>query len=216
MDASHSSQSRLAVYARVVRTWMLHIVRRTDIGKWRRYDFPGEWDLRSRKIASLIPPGSTVHEFGAGASKLADHLSVGCTLISSDLVERYPGMPVFDLNRRPLPAIVGKQPLVAVLGGVLEYLSDPPAVTQWIARNFEYCIASYECANHTSGLIESVREWIRRNHEGWVNHYTQAGLLQLFSNAGFQLVETALWGDTDPGTIFVFRKHMAKDDPASA
>ena len=198
--------ARLAGYAKVSRTIALRLLRRTDAKKWREYSFPSEWDLRTRQIAAFVPSDSTVYEFGAGASKLAEHLPATCTLISSDVIERRPGMLVFDLNRRPLPSITGKRPRVAVFGGVLEYLGNLQEVVQWTGNNFDLCIASYECADRQPGLLTWVRHRIRRSHQGWINHYTQTQLTTLFESAGLPLVQAAVWGESDPGFIFAFER----------
>jgi len=202
---------RLAAYAKVVRTLMHRFLRRTDQNKWRAYGFPKEWELRSSQMAAFVPPGSTVYEFGAGSSNLARFLPETCTLISSDVIERRPGMLVIDLNRRPFPRIAGSGRLVAVFGGVLEYLADLPAVLQWAGSNFDLCIASYECAGTQPGLKEWLRSRIRRSHEGWVNHYTQVQLSTLFADAGYRLLHTAVWGESDPGMIYLFQRSSAPD-----
>ncbi len=196
----------LAAYARAVRTWVFHLVRRSDTAKWKNYKFPPEWAMRSQRIAESVPCGACVFEFGAGTSGLRDYLHPSCTLISSDLIERSPGMLVVDLNRRPLPPISGEQPRVAVFSGVLEYLSDVPCVLRWIAQYFELCVASYECAQPKPGVSGRVREIVGRVRYGWVNHYTQAELTARFAEVGFQLVKQSIWGTDDPGQIFIFRR----------
>jgi hypothetical protein len=197
---------RITTYAKVARTFLHHLLRRTDTKKWNQFDFPLEWDQRSRQIATLIPPGSTVYEFGAGKSKLGEFLPQNCTLIESDVIERRPGMLIIDLNCRPFPSISGCAPCVAVFGGVFEYLSDSSSVVQWAGQNFDLCVVSYECAGEEPGWIEWLRLRIRRIHEGWVNHYTEIQLSALFAKAGFRLVRTAVWGQTDPGSIYVFQR----------
>jgi len=206
---AYDLRPRLAAYAKVARTLMHRFLRRTDAEKWNSYAFPNEWSLRSSRMAAFVPSGSTVYEFGAGRSILAEFLPATCILISSDVIERRPGMLVVDLNRRPFPPIGGSAPLVAVFGGVLEYLSDLPAVLQWAGSNFDLCIASYECAGTQPGLTEWLRTRIRRSHEGWVNHYTQVQLGTLFADAGYRLLHTAVWGESDPGMIYVFQRSSA-------
>jgi hypothetical protein len=213
----------LALRLPALRALAHKLVRRSDIAKWTEYKFEPEWALRSQRIAEFVPHGSHVFEFGAGASELRTYLHPSCSLISSDIVERTPGMMVLDLNRRPLPPLGGSPPRVAVFGGVLEYLFDVPAVLSWTAQYFERCIASYECAQPRSCFSGRVREVLGRAGYGWINHYTEAELIARFAEAGFQLADQSIWGTDDPGQIFVFQRSPqngceipAKSDQLSA
>jgi hypothetical protein len=114
-------------------------------------------------------------------------------------------MVVIDLNRQPLPSLSGTQPGTAVFAGVLEYVSDVPAVLRWAARHFEVCIASYECADPKPGILGRLHEMVERTHNGWVNHYTESELKTVFDKVGYQFIERATWGIDDPGQIFVFK-----------
>jgi len=192
--------------AQALRSLAHKMLRRSDIAKWTAYKFEPEWALRSQRIAELVPNGSCVYEFGAGASELRNCLHPSCTLTSSDIVERSPGMMVLDLNQRPLPPISGAQPRVAVFGGVLEYLFDVPSVLSWTAQYFELCIASYECAQRHPDFLGRVREVVGRAGYGWINHYTETELMARFAEAGFKLAEQSIWGTDDPGKIFVFQR----------
>ena len=201
--------------AQLLRTLVLGALRKTDLNKWEKFQFPKEWTIRSQRIAELVPRESWVFEFGAGDSNLSALLDPSCTLVSSDLIARRPGMVVLDLNRRPLPQLNGVAPRIAVFAGVLEYVSDVPTVLRWVANQFDMCIASYECAALRSDLFGRLREKFGRAHHGWVNHFTESELKALFDEVGFCLVEQTKFGGNDPGQIFVFHageKNMARSE----
>jgi hypothetical protein len=189
----------------LIRTVAFHAFSFSDTEKWERYDFPSQWEFRLRHISARIPAAAAVFEFGAGPVGLRPYLHPSCTLTSSDLVPRNPGMMTLDLNRRPLPALLGIRTEIAVLAGVLEYVSDVGSVAAWLAKHFVTCIATYETAQSARGL-NRMREVIGRTHAGWVNHFSEREFIDLFCNAGFTLLEQTIWGGVDPETVFVFRK----------
>ena len=206
MSSARGFFHRISAYLRTAKHEILHRLRRTDLQRWKDFSFPHEWEQRSARIALLTPAGSRVYEFGAGESNLQSYLPSDCTLVSSDVVQRTPETFIVDLNRRPLPKIDGPEPRIAVFGGVLEYISDVPGVVSWIHQNFELCIASYECAEAPSSMLDRIRQRLRRTHEGWVNHYTRERFGQLFASQGFRLKQTESWGKLEPGLIFVFER----------
>lgn len=201
-----------AKYAKMVRTLTLHAARQSDYARWRNYNFPAEWSLRSKRIAEIVPHGSRVFEFGAGPIGLRPYLHPSCELTSSDIVEHGPETKIIDLNRRPLPSLAEAQPQIAVFAGVLEYVSDVPSMLPWIAKHFEVCVASYECAQPKPGFLGRIRESLSRTRMGWVNHFTETELKALFAAVGFQVAERLTWGTDDPGEVFVF----ARRDPRRA
>jgi hypothetical protein len=195
--------------AKMVRTLTFHAAQQSDHAKWRTYDFPAEWNLRSKRIAELVPHGSRVFEFGAGPVGLKPYLHPSCKLTSSDIVEHGPETKIIDLNRRPLPPLAEAQSQIAVFAGVLEYVSDVPSMVPWVAKHFELCVASYECAQPEPGFLGRIRESLSRTRMGWVNHFTETELKEIFAAVDFQFEEKLTWGTDDPGKIFVF----AKRDP---
>lgn len=199
-------KGHLAKSARVVRTLALHALGVSDRARWRNYEFPSEWSLRSKRIAEIVPRDSHVFEFGAGPGGLRQYLHPSCSLTSSDIVKYRPEIRIIDLNRRPLPSLDEAQPQIGVFSGVLEYVSDVPSIMPWIANHFEICIASYECAQPKPGTLGGIRESLGRTRMGWVNHFTEAEFKALFAAVGFQLAEQMTWGVDDPGEIFVFAR----------
>jgi glycosyltransferase involved in cell wall biosynthesis len=153
-----------------------------------RWGDPGslspDWDSRTEQIARLIPPESTVLEFGAGRMTLKDRLPAGCTYTPSDLVDRGAGTIVCDLNARDLPAFPPHD--VAVFSGVLEYVNDISYLLSQINRPFRMIIASYAVRERASGKLE------RRSH-GWVNDYTSGEFEEIFRRSGFRLDRVEDW-----------------------
>jgi hypothetical protein len=195
----------------VVRTLLCRISGWPDYRRWSREEsFPGEWIARTRRIAQLIPPNTRVIEFGAGQRHLELLLDPSCTYFPSDIVDRGPGTFIWDLNRRTLPDLRPMQLDVAVFAGVLEYLNDLDRVVDWLAKQVAVCITSYECASGARGWAHA-RELKARTCKGWVNHYSQARLIETFAQGGFALKDEAEWQETDgPGRIFIFQNKSVR------
>ena len=195
----------------MARTLVLHALRLSDRAKWRTYEFPEEWSLRSQRIAEIVPHDSNVFEFGAGPCGLRQYLHPSCSLTSSDIVRHGPDIKIIDLNRRPLPSLGEAESQVGVFAGVLEYVSDVPSLLPWIANHFEICIASYECAQPKPGVLGGIRESLGRACIGWVNHFTDQEFKALFAAVGFRLTKQITWGEHDPGEIFLFERRRASN-----
>jgi Methyltransferase domain len=166
------------------------------------------WDERTQLVASLIPRGSRVIEFGAGRRQLERYLDPSCSYVPSDLVSRGPDTLVCDLNVRPLPDLSNVGADVAVFGGVFEYVANLDSVIQWVARHVSVCVASYEVAATRAWTAARQRERLVRAQIGWVNAYTEDELARLFENAGFRSEQKLVWhtsGGDEP--LFVFRKN---------
>jgi hypothetical protein len=145
-----------------------------------------DWDSRTEQIARLIPPGTTVMEFGAGRMALRDHLPEGCKYTPSDLVDRGSGTIVCDLNARDLRAFPPHE--VAVFGGVLEYVNDVSLLIKKSSKSFDIIIASYCARERIPGRA------VRRSH-GWVNDYTSEEFEEIFARAGLRCDRLEDWGN---------------------
>jgi hypothetical protein len=190
----------------MLRTLRCRLLGIPDIARWRNTEAFDDWKDRTLLIAQLVPRGTRVIEFGAGKRNLESHLDSRCTYIPSDLVSRGPNTLVLDLNTRPLPDLRELKLDVAVLAGVIEYISAPRSFVAWLAQQVKTCIASYECARTRPKTLGRVRETVRRTGAGWVSTLTEGELTEIFCSAGFTLTETRDW-HTMAGSerIFVFR-----------
>ncbi|ETB33475.1 MULTISPECIES: class I SAM-dependent methyltransferase [Mycobacterium avium complex (MAC)] len=180
----------------------------TDYRRWldpTSYD--DSWECRTERAAQLVSAGHRVIEFGAGTRKLERYLDPSCTYVPSDLTDRGPGTIVCDLNSRPLPTLPDYD--TAVLLGVLEYLRDVPEIIGWLASQVQFCVVSYVC--RSAGSISGVLEVLRRNRAGWMNHYSEAQIVELFREQGFEKVSV----ETCSGNrLFVFANPAkARRDP---
>lgn len=179
-----------------------------DVARWADLDnFDPEWNERTQIIADLIAPDSRVLEFGAGRRHLQTVLDPRSTYLPSDLVKRSDDTFVADLNERPLPALDALKPDVVIFAGVLEYITRLPDLPVWLASEVSTCIASYECATSAPRSFRRPAEVARRWRTGWVNTYTEAELVSMFSAAGFDCLERRTWS-TPQGDerIFVFTR----------
>ncbi len=153
---------------------------KTDFSRWANAD--NSWNSRTALIGAMVPPGSKVLEFGAGAMALRKYLPEGCKYIPSDVIEREPGMLVCDLNAPRLGNLPRAD--VVVFGGVLEYVEDVPRVIHRLRRLCRTIIASYAVG---SGEIVKIRG------DGWVNNYSLDQFIAIFQRNGFALAERRDW-----------------------
>jgi hypothetical protein len=178
---------------------------KADHQRWSSPDgLEAWWEARTRVIAQLIPPGSSVIEFGAGRRQLEKYLVDASRYTPSDLVDRGPGTLVCDLNERPLPDLSLSMPSVAVFGGVLEYVKNVDSLVSWLgAQGIRTCVASFDAVPSGLGPYGRARHRLRRRYYGYMNNLTEASLVQTFEAAGLMCVERRTW--TSQG-IYRFEK----------
>ncbi len=157
----------------------------SDLKRWGRRDalFKG-WDGRTERIASLVVPGASVIEFGAGRMVIKDYLPEGCKdkYTPSDIVDRGPGTLICDLNADVLPEF-GRHD-VAIFSGVLEYVNDVPRLICCLSNHTDKIIASY-------AVMESNKR--RRRARGWVNDFGSQDFLKIFKDAGYICDHNEIW-----------------------
>jgi hypothetical protein len=179
----------------VLRNAILTSLGQADYERWKALPHhEAWWDERTKKIATLIPAGSNVIEFGAGRRQLEKFLPAGCRYTPSDLVDRGPGTIVCDLNRSSLPDLRHLCVNVAVFGGVLEYLTDVPSLVSWLASmGIQTCIASFDAVPHGLSFIQRLKERIRRYRYGYRNNLTEEQLFRCFEAANMRCEEKHVW-----------------------
>lgn len=181
------------------RTRVRRVFGGTDRRRWGDLgNLDGPWNDRTRFIASLVPDGSRVLEFGAGLCSLGGHLPSGCSYTPTDIVSRRPDCLVVDLNGRNLPQLPPHD--VAVFSGVLEYVHDLGRVAGWLAPAAGQVIASY-------AVFDGADRIRVRRSRGWVSDWSRDAFVEVFANAGFDLEEQALWSggrNVPPQPVFVF------------
>jgi len=194
---------RVGAVTRVTKMAIFRLMGRSDYKRWAdTNNLEVWWESRTQKLAGMIPERTRVIEFGSGRRRLETHLDSSCTYIASDLVARGPDTFICDLNRRPLPDLGPLHPEVAVFAGVLEYIRDVPALTDWLAGQVRYCVASYAVA-HRSGFVTSLFAGARRTYFGYMNSYSEADILAVFRRSRFACLRTDSWNDQ---RLFLFEK----------
>ena len=182
----------------------LRLLRRSDYRRWTdSRNLETWWDSRTEKIAQLIPKGARVIEFGAGRRQLEKFLDSSCSYVPSDLTNRGPGTIICDLNQRPLPDLRYVEVDVAVFGGVLEYVCDLDSLVDWLSQQFRFCIASYAYVAPGKGAAIGIRQRLDRLYHGYMNHYTEGELVELFHQRGYLCAKEETW---DTQRIFQFVK----------
>ena len=201
----------IRVLRRILRNFVMRLAGRADYQRWASpAGHETWWDERTQLIASMIPNGARVIEFGCGRRQLEKFLPGECTYVPSDLVERGPGTIVCDLNTRPLPDLGHLTLQVAVFGGVLEYVRDVESVIQWVREmGVQTCVASFDAVPAGLGPFGRLWERQRRLKNGYMNNLTEETLLRCFDDARMQCVERRRW----TGQV-VYRFVLEPDTPS--
>jgi hypothetical protein len=172
-------------YRRAIATWLRYFSGQSDVNRW---DDPSalwpEWDDRTRLMVTLIEPGSSVLEFGAGRMATKEFLPEGCSYTPSDIVDRGEDTIVCDLNAPQLPDLPFHD--VALLSGVIEYVNDVPRLLTHLSGIVKIILVSYS-------PCESFIEKIERRSHGWVNDFSEPEFEKLFANIGFYQAATTSW-----------------------
>jgi hypothetical protein len=149
---------------------------RTDVVRWRRVarEVP-PWDKRNRVIAGFITANSSVLDLGAGARFLKNYLKEGCSYQPCDVVVSAPDVIYCDFNSGVYPDLANKYDYV-VCSGVFEYIRDPICFLLKIRAYGHKIILSYCVAEKGDSIIERLAN-------GWVNHFEEDQLFELFSKA---------------------------------
>lgn len=179
------AKSFVASPTRYIAAWRRFKGYGTQVERWSQpQSFDEAWDERTALMASMVPPKSRVLEFGSGREQLEKFLPEGCYYQPSDLVARSPRTLMCDLNQG-FPAIEGRFDVV-VFSGVVEYIHNLDALFAAVRAHADSCIVSYA----TTDLLNCMTT---RLSNAWVNHLSQAALLNTLTKAGFTLRNTARW-----------------------
>lgn len=96
-----------------------------------------------------------------------------------------------------------------MLGGVLEYLTDPGDVVAWLSRHVSTFVVSYEPA--ADGPRGRIREAASRARAGWVSSLTESALRAMFADQGFDGSGSVWWDGPDgPGRVFRFSRASSR------
>ena len=203
----NTNYSRLAL---TIQTLNSKFFDKPDLNRWQDLqNYDPTWDKRTQSIASLIPKDTRIIEFGAGRRQLELYLDKSCIYFPSDLVSRGTETIVCDLNVRPLLDLTKLRLDIAVLSGVLEYISQPHTFSTWLSQQVSSCLVSYNCAASKPRTLQRVSETIWRLSVGWVNTFSEKEMVSLFKASGFSHAEkVTISGESRYGKeyIFIFKK----------
>jgi hypothetical protein len=159
---------------------------RTDVRRWHRTATePPPWDERNKVIAALIPDNRSVLDLGSGAQTLRNYLKPGCRYQPCDLVRSSDDVLLCDFNAGIYPKVDNEFDY-AICSGVLEYVRAPEEFLTRLCSMGKHVILSYAVARPND------TPW-RRRQEGWVNHFTQAQLEEVFAALGLHWQQTSTW-----------------------
>lgn len=168
--------------------------KKSDIKRWgNKMSLHVAWDERTIMIAKLIPDNSSVLEFGAGRLILPKHLKQNCQYQPSDIVNRGGNTIICDLNT-DFPELDQVYSHI-VFSGVLEYINNLQDLLTHLKRSGENIVASY-------ATIDRIPDYVTRRQSGWVNHYCDESLRELFARNGFEKTYSTTWNNQ---SIYIFK-----------
>ena len=168
---------------------------KSDICRWVNIEnLHKEWDSRTIMMARMIPPNSSILEFGAARLVLREYLPPNCTYQPSDIVDRGENTIVCDLNYE-FPKLSHHYTHV-VFSGVLEYIFDIDKVLKELKTHSDTVIASY-------ATTDKISDYVTRRQSGWINHFNNDQIVSIFSKNGYCLKSSHSW---NLHTIYIFEQ----------
>jgi len=155
--------------------------------------FSKKWKNRIKKMSAHIDPNCSVIDLGCGPMWLKRYLPQSVTYYPVDYTYRGADCIVQDFNQYQYPGVNAD---TAFVSGCLEYINDPSWFVSEICRNQSKCILSYCTTEHFPGTAA-------RKRKAWVNSLSEAQVINLFNEFGFDLKEKT---NEQMYVIFVFGK----------
>ena len=146
----------------------------------RWIDIDNRWYERLELVGSLIPPGASVLDLGAGAQGLRQLVSGPYT--PADLFLRTRDTRPFSMEADVYPE--GRWDVV-VMSGVLEYATKPEKVMREVRSLAPLVILTYQVVGRVTN---------ERLRVGFRNHLSEAQLRRLCQRAGFRFQPVMPWG----------------------
>ena len=168
---------RLTTSLRRLAMILVTLTVRTHTRRWKKVAASGAppWDQRNERIASMIPPGSSVIDLGCGAQTLKTYLPEGCFYQPCDLVQSTPDVIVCDFNEGQYPN-VNRRFTHVVCSGVLEYIRDHRQFLEQVSQLGDTFLLSYNLR-----LPDQSR--LTRMTNNWINHFSRTELESVFREA---------------------------------
>jgi hypothetical protein len=161
---------------------LITIISPTNKKRWQRvaHEGPAPWDFRNEKIASFIPPNSSVLDLGCGAQTLRKHIISPSYYQPCDLIKSTDDVILCDFNSAIYPEFRQKFSHV-IVSGVLEYIIDYRNFIKFAVQCGDKLIISYNL------LIDGSSK-AQRMTNNWVNHLSRNQLESYFHELGLEIV----------------------------
>jgi len=157
-----------------------------------------QWDLRGAAAAEWLSAASSIADLGCGAMNLEHHLDISQTYVPVDVVRRNDRTLVLDLNKsRDLDRLPEAQ-ACAILG-VLEYVYAADALVSALGRAYRQVVVSFNVRHAGQTVGERLAH-------GWVNHFTYADVVHLFTARGFVRTRERQFEGRRRERLFDFRR----------
>lgn len=153
-----------------------------EVQNWR-WSGPRAFDpafarRRARLVAARnIEKGTNVLDVGCTVPALKFLLPPGCTYLGVDEVARPPMIAAAKWQEGVLTQAPAAG-LIAVLGS-LEFVADVPRFLKALKAHGKPTLLTYHATDDTSGLDRALY--------GWQSHLSRGGLMQKFTEAGFEV-----------------------------
>lgn len=160
--------------------------------KYNEY-FAEEWQQRIKFMATMIGAADSVLDLGCGPCWLRKYLKPNVAYYGCDYIQRCSDTVIADFNKHEFPDLFVD---VCFGSGVLEYIDDLP----WLIN---------QCAQHSNTLIISYCSFDfysdknQRKKLHWVNHYTEADLLNICIKSDLKLNLKSYY---EKQSVFVLKK----------
>lgn len=172
-----------------------------DRQRWGKpSSYQSDWDDRAKIVAQLISDDIHVLEIGVGIGNLRKLLEQRCTYVGADLEPLDSNTLALDLDNDPLPQ--ERYDCIVSLG-VFEYLHNPQEAAAKIASVTDHVVVSYCC------ICDNFPNAVNmRSKRGWVNHFSEAEFIQMFTLMGLDIVSHIHHNSIDDfnQVIFEFRR----------
>jgi hypothetical protein len=162
---------------------------------WKHNEyFLKDWEGRISFMANMIGSANSVLDLGCGPCWLRNYLKPGIAYYGCDYVQRFPETLVADFNKYEFPDIYVD---VCFASGVLEYVSDVPWFISQCAKHCNMLIISYSSLDYCCHNLK------QRKKLNWVNHYTEADVLNICFKNNLTLNNRSYY---DKQSIFILKK----------
>jgi hypothetical protein len=168
----------------VFRRWraIMSLVRRTNSKRWSTVakEVP-HWDARNQRIATLIPPGSSLVDVGAGAQTMRKHVKGLTRYTPCDLFQNTPDTHLCDFNSGVIPQGI-EQHDYSLSSGVFEYVREPGPFFDFLKRVGKTVILSYNVKLPQDSLVDRLAC-------DWINHHNMEEFQRLLAEQGLKPVQ---------------------------